>query len=245
MKRETERRFIDWTMRLGRSVRVEDTVPADFPFYLRILHKAQGSSEPGPGPVAAPQFTWREIAGALDKTLEPETIWADFSGAYGEPVDVPGIGTVFPPEEGRLDRNGFISLANVLADSTAGSFFAAFWTGWGMLSNDQYVAKLIRRRKTVPIQGENYLLYSLDADELRACRFMALPEFGWTTGHGLTPNYLWPRNESWFLGTNIDLDSSILAGSESVLAVAEGLTELELIRVQPSTRLTSSFPKGQ
>lgn len=41
---------------------------------------------------------------------------------------------------------------------------------------------------------------------------MQAPAFGWGEGNGLTPNYLWPADGSWCLGTNIDLDSSILGG---------------------------------
>ena len=65
---------------------------------------------------------------------------------------------------------------------------------------------------------------------------------GWAGGSGLTPNFLWPADESWCLGTNVDLDSSILGAPSRILSEVEALPELETFRVAPSTDLTSSFP---
>ncbi|MCZ9882284.1 hypothetical protein [Arthrobacter sp. B2a2-09] len=152
-----------------------------------------------------------------------------------------GVGTVFPPEEGRLDSRGFSALADVLVASTAGGFLAAFWTGWEPLLEDRSSGKAIRKGQTVSIQGNQYLLYNFTSSDLAGAAFMARPQFGWTAGNGITPSYLWPRDETWFLATNIDLDSSILAGPSRLVAKVEALPVLESIPVHISTDLTSSF----
>lgn len=53
---------------------------------------------------------------------------------------------------------------------------------------------------------------------------MALPQFGWTAGNGITPSYLWSRDEIWFLATSIDLDSRILAGPSRLVAKVKAFT---------------------
>ncbi len=148
---------------------------------------------------------------------------------------------MFPPEEGRLDSRGFSALADVLVASTAGEFLAAFWTGWEPLLEDRPTWKAIRKGETVSIQGNQYLLYNFTSSDLAGAAFMALRQFGWTAGNGITPSYLWPRDESWFLATNIDLDSSILAGPSRLVAKVRALPALESIPVHISTDLTSSF----
>lgn len=69
--------------------------------------------------------------------------------------------------------------------------------------------------------------------------------FGWAEGNGLTPNYLWPADGSWCLGTSIDLDSSILGGPSRIMSEVEALPELETLHVATSTDLTSSVPTGR
>ncbi|WP_264354635.1 hypothetical protein [Pseudarthrobacter sp. MM222] len=181
----------------------------------------------------------------MGRRLAPETKWADLSGAYGEPASAQGLGTVYPPEEGRLDAAGFRALARVLTKTTDGPFLAAFWTGWDPISADSEAARFIRRGDTVVIQGEQYMLFSIESGEIADASWMSALAFGWTEGNGLTPNYLWPPGGSWCLGTNIDLDSSILGGPARVLSEVESLPELEALYVTPSTDLASSVPKAR
>ncbi|GAB2713359.1 hypothetical protein GCM10027038_09300 [Arthrobacter bambusae] len=237
----THHNLVKWQAGLDGSARVKGIVPAGFESYLRILHKAHGTSVPGPGTEPEPQVTWTEVASSRGLKLEPGTIWADLSGVYGEPSVVSGVGTVFPPEEGRLDSRGFSALADVLVASTAGGFLAAFWTGWEPLQEDRSSGQAIRKGQTVSIQGNQYLLYNFTSSDLAEAGFMARPQFGWTAGNGITPSYLWPRDETWFLATNLDLDSSILAGPSHLVAKVEALPVLESIPVHISTVLTSSF----
>ncbi len=225
--------------RLSPSAKVAGIVPAGFESYLRILHKGHGMSEPGPGANPDPLISWGAVASALGRNLEEQTLWADLSGKYGEPALAPGVGTVYPPEEGRLDGPGFTALADLLAESSDGPFYAGFWTGWEPLSGYSESAEAIRLGQTVSIQGESYLFYVLTQADLVGAAFMELPQFGWSGGNGLTPNYLWPTDESWLLVSNIDFDSSILAGPSSLVESVNGVPELESIRVRATTNLAS------
>lgn len=221
-------------------------MPAGFESYLRILHKAHPAEIEGPDRIPCPEATWGEVASALGRKLAPETTWTDLSGTYGEPAEfVPGLGTVYPPEEGRLDAAGFRALARVLAATTDGPLLAAFWAGWEPVLEDKESAKAVGKGKTFSIQGMHYVLYSLDRSELADSSWMQLPAFGWAGGSGLTPNFLWPADESWCLATNVDLDSSVLGAPSRTLSEVEALPELETFPVTPSTDLTSSFPKSR
>lgn len=131
----------------------------------------------------------------------------------------------------------------MLAATTDGPILAAFWAGWEPVLEDKESAKAVRKGKTFSIQGMHYVLYSLDHSELADASWMEPPAFGWAGGSGLTPNFLWPADESWCLATNVDLDSSILGAPSRILSEVEALPELETFRVAPSTDLTSSFPR--
>lgn len=245
MKLETTLGPAKWLSGLDHTAKVTDNVPAGFESYLRILHKAHPAEIEGPGRVPCPEATWAEVASALGRTLTPETIWPDLSGTYGEPAaSVPGLGTVYPPEEGRLDGAGFRALARVLSATTDGPILAAFWAGWEPVLEDKESAKAVRKGKTFSIQEIRYVLYSLEASELAESSWMQ-PAFGWDGGSGLTPNFLWPADESWCLATNIDLDSTILGAPSRIVSEVEALPELETFRVTPATDLTSSFPPAR
>ena len=136
-----------WLSGLERSAKVAGIVPSGFESYLRILHKTHPAETDVSGPV--PTATWQEVASALGQRLTPETRWAELSGAYGEAASVPGLGTVYPPEEGRLDSAGFNALARVLAEHVDGVCLAAFWTGWEPLQDDGKAAAAIRGRAPV------------------------------------------------------------------------------------------------
>lgn len=230
-----------WLRGLDRSATVSGIVPSGFESYLRILHKAHPAETDISGPV--PTASWREVAAALGRPVTSATRWAELSGAYGEAASVPGLGTVYPPEEGRLDAPGFNAMARVLAGHTDGTLLAAFWTGWEPLRGDSEAAR--RKRVTVRIQGEQYLLYSFLNAEVASGSWMEASAFGWSAGNGLTPNYLWPSDGSWCLGTGIDLDSTVLGGPEPILSEVEALPELEALRVEPATDLTSSIRTGR
>lgn len=245
MKIETALRPADWLSGLERSAKVEGIVPVGFETYLRILHKGRPAGIDSPVRRSSPEASWEVVASALGRQLSPGTRWADLSGAYGEPATVPELDTVYPPEEGRLDAAGFLALARLLAKTTDGPVLAAFWTGWEPVLEDSESARAIRNGDTVSIQGEQYLLYRFERSELADASWMQAPAFGWAEGNGLTPNYLWPADGSWCLGTSIDLDSSMLGGPSRILSEVEELPELETLHVTPSTDLTSSIPKAR
>jgi len=157
-----------------------------------------------------PGASWETVATALGCRLSPGIRWAELSGAYGEPAIVPGLGTVYPLKEGRLDAAGFRALAGVLGGMTDGPVLAAFWTGWEPVLEDNESATAISHGDTVSIQGEQYVPYCLESRELTDSTWMQAPAFGWGEGNGLSPGYLWPEDGTWCLGTSIDLDSSIL-----------------------------------
>lgn len=161
MKLDTALDQANWLSGLDRSAKVTNIVPAGFESYLRILHRAHPAETEGADRYEAPEASWAEVASALGRQLSPETRWAELSGAYGEPGSVPGLGIVYPPQEGRLDAAGFRALARVLATTTDGPILAAFWAGWEPVLEDRESARAVRKGDTFSIQGQHYLLYSL------------------------------------------------------------------------------------
>ena len=57
-------------------------------------------------------------------------------------------------------------------------------------------------------------------------------------GFTQSPNLIWPDDRSWFVATEIDWDSTLIAGSEHLVAAIEGVPGLETVRVQPHDDLS-------
>ena len=123
---------------------------------------------------------------------------------------------LFGPEEGSLNGKELAELISVLR----------VFTG----SQDCFF-----RFAEIPfIATEKPILFRGVLDELPA--FLADGEYQ------LTPEYLWPADQSWCVCTDYDLRFTIVAGSKELVSVVLNDAALEALEVTPQTRIDSYAP---
>lgn len=59
------------------------------------------------------------------------------------------------------------------------------------------------------------------------------------TGSSPNPNLFWPRDRAWCVGTEIDFDSTLVAGSHPLIAELTQNPTLECWPIDPNASLTS------
>jgi hypothetical protein len=224
----------------GFEGRVRDVVPAGFPAYARILHRPdQGIPDATPG-------TWAEAAVRQGTVLHPAAQWEALVGAAQL-----GDGQVGMPEVGSLDRLTLARLRDVLLRHAGDvDCWFAVWPGrsrlpaaWETrplfrLPMRQYhlvpasLGSVVELSAEIAVAGleERAVEGGLD-DQVRFAQRVR------DDGELQSPQLWWPRDRSWVVATEIDFDSTIVAGS---LELVESLLDgdgIEALRVSPDMSL--------
>lgn len=210
----------EWEAPRSRSSRINTLIPGGFESYLRILHRPRAAD--------GTATRWAAIAAATGRELAGTSTWEQLGA---DPA------AVTPPVRGRLDADGLATLSGVLAATTTGPFVAAFWTGWDCLREDHRAAKAIRKARHTRIGDRDFLLYSFTQVDIGRALWMESEGFGWGSGRGISPGYLWPSDHRWCLVTDVDADWSVLGGSAALIAEVERVSALETVRVYPGDEL--------
>ena len=158
------------------------------------------------------------------------------------------------PLEGQLDKVEAELLIGILREhtSTPEHCWLAIWHGYGELSGavgflwlrgrglrGWWVRRMQRRQRVEPPPGLSEApTLSLPSREyyLYSGAINVVPRFEFMPGSLQTPNMWWPDDRAWFVGTEIDFDSTLVACDA---ACADALLEsgLEALEVSPETRL--------
>jgi hypothetical protein len=229
-------RLLGWGRDAG--TRVCALVPTDYEAYVRIFHRTEGEVE---GSWA--RVPWSEIARQTGRSMHP-LVQFDRFGWPRRPLD------------GTLDHEDASELVRILRPRTAtpDSCWLAVWYGYGELSSggvgvlarwEPGLRGWLRRRRTssrlhldppadlkraptFPLPPRHYFLYSGSIE--------VVPGFEFLPGRLQTPNMWWPRDRTWFVGTEIDFDSTLVAcNRETAKALLE--SNLEAAEVPPEGRL--------
>jgi hypothetical protein len=231
---------------------VGSVVPRDFAAYARVLHPVDGSDD-------VPVTRWAQVCALTGRIPHALMQWkAIATPAAGSPLATSKSG---PSDEvdvwrGSLDPEALGVLLDVLEPFTGGQeCFHALWEGWGWDGAGVAVASASTTGEPPPpvptprpaiapevwhgprlrLPGRDYLLFS---GPLSAAL---------RTGHQLTatwfdpqsPNLLWPRDRSWCLASEIDFDSTLVAGSAPVIEAVLAAPGLEAWRVGEDDDLTA------
>lgn len=214
-------------------------VPAGFDAYARVLHRAVG-------PDGMPA-TWAYVANQTQRHLHPLAQFVAIAGRLAfdcrHPMGWPGEN----PVRGSLDPEQLEILGQVLAEhsSLTQTCRLLLWKGWSTLP------PAWRDNCPTLIQpGREYLLFECPVSEIvAASRFFALPHPAFSapvtleeaaalgregeaaTGRVLldvqSPNQWWPTDRSWFVATEVDYDSTIVAGSHELITSITSHPQLE------------------
>lgn len=176
-----------------RWARVGGVAGYDFEAYARILH-------PRPtGDGAWERRRWADIAATAGKVMHPLVHWERLLSH-----DEPRGGT---SDVGYLDPQVLAALAPLLgaATTTPDDAVVAYWVGGS--------GQGLRAGATAFIDRYDYVLAQTSTAGL------AEPGWGQTIGHRFDepPQLLWPEDHAWVLATEIDWDSTIVAGSKALV----------------------------
>lgn len=138
--------------------------------------------------------TWASVAEEAGVVLTPTTQWEDIK------VSLTGEPTLHTPRKGTLQAVELSRLATILHTHTrtAEDCWFGVWEGWGDVSPPPTFAVI------------RWLLRDLFL--LRGSVFDA----PFASARGAT--IWWPSDRSWFVATEVDFDSTIVAGSSEAIA---------------------------
>lgn len=221
---------------------VSRAVPGIFETYGRLFHPAytvQGDSR-----------RWEDVANELGRKMHPLVQWHTLVGLRS-PADLPGSEWPGAPEVGSLTAQVLRPLCNVLARHTQRSEECLFgcWTGW---SSTETIS-----RESAPVSAGDQRLETEMADNTAGPQF-SLPmnagrdytlwvgpiaaAVGVAELDGLfprSPNFIWPSDRTWFLSTDIDLDSTLIGGSRGLIDELQTADDLEVLPVKPDESIAS------
>ena len=242
----------------GFGGRVCSVVPtAGFEAVARVLHPADEKGHP---------VSWAEVCGRLGRTAHGLMQWNSIAGVREHHVTEgrwprrrryttsTSEWQGEQPEQGNLPAPALATLLEVLGrftNATAGCFHA-LWDGFGwidgrgvayLVAEDGPPAPPPRPRPALPdhvlagprlvLPGREYLLFRGPLD---AARSIGDGDLGRVFPQ--SPNLLWPEGRSWCVATEIDFDSTLVAGSSELVAAVLAEPGLEAWPVGPEDDLT-------
>lgn len=233
----------------GDTGSVTSVIPNRFKAYARILHPAWASDWSS--------VRWSEVAVALGRKMHAQRQWHVLVGSTDPDTFEGSQWGGAPPERGDLDEEVLQPLCEVLRKHTTDPMHCLFglWTGWarsaagieGEVGGDgkmseirlhaasRWVGDMAGPRLDLP--GREYVLL---AGPLSAALHIRERDDG--TGSGISPaspNLMWPADRAWFLASEIDFDSTLVGGSDELIAAIIEADEIEAWPIGPRDLLTA------
>lgn len=225
----------------GESGAVTRTVPDGYLAYARILHPPRdGENE---------LVTWAEAAATTGRIVHALAQW---HAVVDSPDMVNFDESLWPygsPTAGSLDEEALGPLLNVLSahTTTPDDCIYGLWEGWGWIYGSPGITALGSRE---PVASP------FTAQELAAQRLHlpsrdylllggplsggpALSYYGENWPAWQSPNLLWPADLAWFLASEIDFNSTLVAGDTELIADILDCPALESWPVRPHDSLSS------
>lgn len=180
----------------------------------------------GPWPQAV-EVRWAEVAAANGRVMHPAAEWGSITGSweYQRRLDQPGLFTE-SPRIGSLSSETARRLAAVLARHTAASESCWFgvWEGKGLLHRALHAAPTFE----LP-QRPMWLLGA----PIHAAASSPYPR-GW----GDSANLWWPDDRAWCVGTEIDLMTTYVGGSQDCIEAVLAEESLEAMPISVDQYVT-------
>jgi len=222
---------------------VTGVVPDGYAAYARICH---------PVPDALGGWSsWSQVAAATDRTAHALMQWHSVLGSFEQPGS---RDAVWPgePETGNLATHTLQALCLILAGHTTTPDDCLFclWDGYGALHGSPSVAivrsdgkqvhvppgveRAVLEGPRVRLPGRDYLLLTGP--------LVSAGDLDWNLLDGLdqrqSPNLFWPRDRAWCVATEIDFDSTLVAGSTDLIEAVLHSPDLDSWPVGPNDSLT-------
>lgn len=220
------------------------TIPTGFPAYARILH-------PGRGRADAP-VRWSEIARRNGRTMHALTQYERIATPAGGRTDTEPESDVRAPSTGDLEPDQLAVLCDILRRHTPGlqRCWYAIWEGElheavtsvtavaeGSIAAPPAPAprewQLDTRAATFELPGRRYYLFTGTLED--ATRFGRWSHRNWFEPY--SPNLFWPQDRAWCVASEIDFDSTLVAGPAQLIDDIVDNEDLEAWPVNPMDSL--------
>ena len=217
------------TPRLGCFGQVASVVPRGFGAYARVLHPVRdGADQPS---------TWEQVCEVTDRSAHALMQWQSIStprvqDGSGCPPSAGRAWEGEEPEIGSLEDAALEVLCQVLAGHSAPdtACWFALWEGWGWIPGvpsvasfwpeghrDQVIAPAFDQQvlhgPRLRHPGRDYLLFTGPLAAVTSTARWSEPD--WALSQ--SPNLFWPTDRSWCVATEIDFDSTLVAGSPALI----------------------------
>jgi len=238
-------------------------VPNGFAAYARIFHPA---IDPEGRPVS-----WSEVAKAQGTTPHREMQWhailgssgAEECGGLARPKDRTGANWAgSDPPLGGMTIDTLDALCEILALHTvdpAHCFFGLCtipgWEDSFSVADLKPLLALPAGRDHIilagPLSAVTQITYAWSSN---STSFKMISMFGKDEQQSLkptqpdhlrreAPNLIWPADKSWFVASEVDFDSTLVGGTDKLIATILESSRLEAWQVQPSDSLAISADK--
>lgn len=224
---------------------VGHVVPIGFDEYARILHPPTSAS--------GQQTSWSKVAANTGRALHPQVQFNAIRQGSTMNSEPGATWEGTRPRTGSLDAAQLLAFCDILSQTSATApLWLGVWDGWGNLPTSWRTAPTIKQN------GRAYYLFtrllagvvefsmSLAALGLEESQVWAAPvmqvgaEVGITSIRVQSPNQWWPDDHSWFVASEVDFDSTIVGGTETLIERIIVDERLEAVRVNPSSDLTAA-----
>lgn len=237
--------------------RVQDVVPTRYDAVARLLHRR----DPGRGDSGR----WSVVAAHCGTTLHPLAQYRMLAGLDARSVATSRWDDGSEPRDGSLDRLSLAALRDVLVrhTTTPARCWLALWGGYGgqptawgaaptvhLPSRDYHlfpgaaadVVEISVEFECAGIEddggGAVWVSLSTPPGDPEPVRdWVATADRFREAGHLQSPNLWWPEDRAWCVASEIDFDSTLVAGSAALVAALVDHPDLEAFEVAPGDSL--------
>lgn len=245
----------DWIApRLGGEFgRVTRFAPSAYAAYARMCHPVDDDN--------GRRVSWSQVAAVTGRQAHPTMQWHAVIGSNDPFHPRSDLWPAENPAVGNVEPDVLAALCTVLTahTSTPGDCRFALWDGYGWVRGGRAVAVLSAStdRTDVPDRAPNPVLPGVPRGQLAGPRVRhpgrdyllfegaldTIGQLGWQVTEDWfdpqSPNLFWPVDRAWFVATEIDLDSTIIAGTRPLIDAILATPELDAWPLQPDDSLAA------
>ena len=245
-----------------------NVVPRGFPAYTRVFHPPRRDRPTGEdgGPVTWAEVA-RAFGKAMHPLAQYHRLTGPEVGERQEILDSTGW-RYSEPDQGNLAAHILEPVATILCrhTTTPDNGVAAVWEGWGGLTGSAGYRPLTAVRGRLPgilgklkaahrsgagplpaktmknsrlsLPGRDYLLFAAAPRTFTDAAWIQDAPWNRDPHWPQSPSLLWPEDRSWVMVTEIDFDSTIVAGSPGLVAELIADPNIEALQINEGAGLT-------
>lgn len=227
---------------------MHSVVPRGFEAYARVFHPVPADRPMGGdwrtlerpwdgGDIQNRLGCWAEVAAVCGTIAHPLMQWHRITGqalySHDEIYD-DAAWRFSEPQTGQLDPRVLAEIASVLAAHTAtpDAGVAAIWCGWGGL-------EMAGAGPMLELPQREHLLVGAGIREFATEHWPSVAPWVHNAWSPDSPSLIWPDDHAWVLVSEVDFDSTVVAGSRALVDELLRHPLVEALEISEGADLTS------